>query len=193
MVKFKKPVFTSDELDEKKTGITVGYSAHSGGLVGGYDFDKPFKTKTQKTFNKAKEILNGTAKKRSYHEEINSFGWATLDREAPCLTFGIKFVSSSYMGPSKIGKSALRKYKQLLGYNLKQTGWQGVHIDSDDNYVVPLDNINNLKLLYTLSPSIGFYRKSELPDMEFIDQMQFDICSKEKNKNLAGKKAEYIR
>ena len=177
MSKFKEPRFAKDELDSKKTNIYVGYS--DGNLLPGYDFkNKPF---AKKGWVSAIEKLNGTSKKRECHEKINSFGYARWDKKS--ISFGVKFASHSSLGPSKIGKIALQKYNQLLGYLLEQAGWKNVQV-SNGEYVVPLNNQENIKLLYTLSPSIGFYYKTGLPSMEDIENLEYDIQIKEKGNNI---------
>jgi hypothetical protein len=184
MTEFKKPIFTKDELDPQKTGIDVGYDMAS--LIPGHDFsNKPFATKTAKAFTVAKERLNGTAKKRGYHETINSFGWARIYENE--LMFGIKYSSHSSKGPSRLGQSAIKKYKQLLGYCLAQAGWRGIKTDGDGNYTVPLNNPENLKLFYTLSPSIGFYYKAPVPDMDYLEQLECEIKYNNMQKSNSGR------
>ena len=41
------------------------------------------------------------------------------------------------------------------------------------DYVIPLNNPDNIKLLYTLSPSIGFYYKSQRPDLETLQYLEY--------------------
>ena len=171
MAKFEKPTFTREEIaEEESTRLSVGYRA--GMLIPGYDFTrKPFKGKKANIFVVAKEKLNGTAKKRNCHEQINSFGWARFDKDK--LTFGVKFSTSG--GLSRVGERVIKKYDQMLGYLLEQAGWKDIKVKEDmpdsTYYVVPLNNIENIKLLYTLSPSIGFYYKDKKarPDIEDLE------------------------
>ena len=182
MNKFKEPVFLPEELAEARSSrLSIGYNM--GELMGGYDFkNKPFANKVSKSSASAKEKLDGTAKKRQYHEKINAFGWARMDNSKQynkTLVFGIKFSAPS--GLTKIGKNTIAKYNQLLGYYLQQVGWQGMFIDDFDNFVVPLNNPTNIKLLHTLSPSIGFYYKSARPDMETLEELEY-LTKYEQNK-----------
>lgn len=179
MSKFKEPKFTKDELDSKKTGINVGYRPELRNLLPGHDFkNKPF---AKKGWISAIEKLNGTAKKRECHEKINSFGYARWDKDQ--ISFGIKFTSRGSMGPSKIGKSALQKYNQLLGSLLEQAGWKNIHI-VDSEYVVPLDTQENIQLLHTLSPSIGFYYRAGVPSMEDIEKLEYEVSMNKKQQNI---------
>ena len=171
MARFIEPTFTRAEINEMNSAnLEIGYRV--GSLLPGCDFEnKPFTNKIRKNLIKAKEKLNGTQKKRQLHEKINSFGWARFENTR--LVFGIKF--SSPGGLTKTGASVVRKYKQLLGYYLEQAGWRGIFINGDDDYVIPLNNPENVKLLYTLSPSIGWYYKSKRPDMDDIEQLEYKL------------------
>ena len=170
MKKITKPVFTPDELDEKKTNLSIGY--RPGFLIAGYDFQAPNQSKFKKAAMIVKEQINGTVKRRQAQERINKFGFATFDKNAKIMRFGIKYTSSSN-GPSKIGKEALKKYHQLLGYYLQRAGWVNVYeeqqFDNSVLFAVKLDNTANVQNLYTLSPSVGFHYKSERPDMSDIE------------------------
>lgn len=177
MSKFKEPIFTRDELDARKTGISIGYSL--GELISGHDFAHAFKNKLSKKFIEVTERIDGTSKKRAAHEKINSFGWATFNGDE--LFFGVRFTNGANM--TSIGESALKKYKQLLGFLLEQAGWKNIQLDEYGNYAIPLDNSENIELLYKLSPSIGFYYKSEAPDMKDLEKLKLDI----KYKNMQYK------
>ena len=173
MAVFKKPIFTEAEIAETESShLFVGY--HNGSLIAGHDFArKPFKGEKTNIFVAAKEKLNGTAKKRQCHAQINSFGWARFDKNK--LAFGVKFSTSN--GLTKVGEKVIKKYEQLLGYLLEQAGWKDIKVVKDEylsgtNYVVPLDNPENIKLLYTLSPSIGFYYKVKRPDIEDMNRLE---------------------
>ena len=177
MAQYEKPIFTAAEIAELESPrLSVGYS--NGSLIPGYDFKrKPFKSKVSAAFADAKEKLDGTAKKKYCHAQINSFGWARFDKDK--LVFGVKF--SSPQGLTKIGEKAIAKYEQMLGYFLEQAGWKGIRIHRDKylfgtDYIVPLDNPENIKLLYTLSPSIGFYYKGELPEVSDIERLEM-MCA----------------
>ena len=187
MSKFVKPIFTKDELDEQKTNIDVGYKY--GALLPGYDFEsKPLTSKFKQEMRAAIERINGTAKKRAQHEKINSFGWAKLGGNS--LYFGLKWSSLNGMGPSRIGQSAIKKYKQLLGYLLEQAGWKGIKYEGGE-YEVPLNNPDNIKNLYVLSPSIGFHYKGIRPDLEFMEKMEFEIKYKGNQQNLQSSRGEH--
>jgi len=173
MSNFTKPIFSPEEIAETKSGrLYVGYK---GQLIAGHDFSsKPFAGKFAKKFTKAKELLDGTAAKRNCHEKINSFGWARFDKNQ--LTFGVKYVAQ--MGLSKAGKSAIAKYEQWLGYLLEQAGWKDITVKKDlgsVNYVVPLNNAENISLLYTLSPSIGFFYKAKRPEVEDLRWLEANV------------------
>ena len=166
MTKIKEPVFTREELNEIDSGkLSVGYG--NGQLIAGYDFaHKPFK----EGFAKGIEILNGTNKKRKCHEKINSFGYARFDGDE--LSFGVTWKDPHI---TKTGQSAIKKYNLLLLYYLENAGWKGISKDKDNEYHVPLNNPENIQLLWTLSPSIGFYYKTERPDMSDIERLKFNI------------------
>lgn len=169
MTKIKEPVFTSKELEEiQGPRLSIGY--HYGELLAGYDFEKKPMSSGVSGFAKAKEKLNGIAKKRQYHEKINEFGWARVDNNKT-LVFGIKF--SSPGGLTKIGKSVIEKYSQLLGYYLSQVGWKNITVDEYGQYIIPLNQPENAKLLRTLSPSIGFYYRTKRPDLETFEELEF--------------------
>ena len=179
MAKFKKPVFTREEIAELEKGrLSVGYKG--GSLILGYDFDyKPFDKKGSLFIN-AKEMLDGTAKKRQCHKLINNFGWARFDGKV--LVFGVKFSSSK--GLTKTGESVIKKYQQWLWDLLEQAGWENIKIDDDlggTDYIVPLNNSNNIKLLYKLSPSIGFYYKSKRPDVADLQKLEYKVGLKKIN------------
>lgn len=167
MKKFAKPTFTKDERDEEKTKIHIGY--RTGFLIAGYDFDKPIESKFKQFTTVIKERINGVDKKRAAHEAINKFGWATFYRESNILQFGVKYDSLNG-GPSKIGYVALQKYNQLLAHYLQRAGWGNIKKDEMGNFTIELDTKTNIQNLCTLSPSIGFYYKSERPDMAYIEQ-----------------------
>lgn len=181
MKEIKEPVFTKAELDAIKNdpNVTIGY--YRGGIIGGPNFEqKPFSSEISKKLIAAKEKLNGTAKKRQCHQRINEFGWARLANwstysDNAKLVFGIKY--SSPRGLTKTEKTIINKYRQLLGYLLQQVGWKGMYEEKDSlgegNYIIPLDNPENIKLLYTLSPSIGFYYKSHRPDFETLKNLEY--------------------
>ncbi len=168
MKKIVEPIFTPDEVDEEKTGLELGYRTGRE-LLFGPDFTKPFANAFERGRQQFVEKINGTAKKRNAHAKINKFGWA-------------RYMPGGYAGPSQIlfgvkwavyGKhsvrlmqSAVAKYKQLLGYLLQSAGWKNIETDEDDHYVVTLDNEQDIKNLYELSPSIGFYYKGEMPTVE---------------------------
>ncbi len=185
MKEIEKPVFTQAELDEIEKGrISIGYRTPAGTIMPGPNFEeKPFASKISKQFAAAKEKVNGIAKKRQYHEAINEFGWARLDNWARYpepnqaqLMFGIKFSTNG--GLTKTGRSVIKKYNKFLRYCLQQAGWEGIRVqkslDEDvPDYIVPLNSIKNIKLLYTLSPSIGFYYKSDRPDFEALKNLEF--------------------
>jgi len=183
MKNFTKPVFTQAELDEMNGhDLYIGYRPAE--IPSGYDFEKkPFASERAKKLITVKEKLNGTEKKRHYHEKINSFGWART--RGNDLVFGIKFSSSNPKGLSKTGSSVIKKFKQLLGYYLEQVGWQDITLDDRDDYVIPLTNPANIKLLYTLSPSIGFYYKSTPPDLEMLRSLEFKCqMNQQRQKNF---------
>lgn len=176
MSNFAKPVFSAMELAQIESGrLDFGYK--NIGLKSGYDFSsKPFGGKLVEGFTKAKEKLDGTAAKRECHAKINSFGWARFDRNQ--LTFGLKYSVNGELSKTsgKAVESAVAKYKQLLGYLLQQAGWKNIKVDSDGDYVVPLDNAENVKLLYTLSPSIGFYYKVPRPTLEDLRWLEAEVA-----------------
>ena len=165
---FKEPIFTEDELNEVKTGVSIGYE--HGMLIPGHDFRNAFTNKVAKKLISAKERINGMAKRRELHEKINSFGWARVDGSK--LRFGVKY--SSPNGLSQLGKSSVEKYKQLLGFYLEQAGWKNIKVDGYGDYEIPLDYSENVELLYNLSPSIGFYYKAGVPDMNRIEQLKYE-------------------
>jgi hypothetical protein len=169
-MKYKEPVFTPEELAAVEKGdVYFGY--HNGELMGGHNFARePFSS-----FTKAREALDGTLKKRKCHEKINSFGWARL--EGDVLKFGLKYSVGSR--ESKAARSAIKKYHQLLGFLLEQVGWQGIGIDEFNDFAVPMDNENNIKLLYTMSPSIGFYYRSPVPEMGDLERLEYDLKYKQ--------------
>jgi len=181
MARFKKPVFTREEVAELESyRLRVGYDG--GSLIPGHDFDrKPFDDKGS-AFANAKELLDGTAKKRRCHALINKFGWTRFDNKS--LAFGIKFTSPN--GLSKTGKSVIKKYEQWLGYLLEQAGWKNIRVNEDEylastDYIVPLDNPENIKLLRKLSPSMGFHYKTKRPDMDDLDRLEM-LCGTKLNK-----------
>ena len=171
MSNFNEPIFTKEEIAETESPrLYMGY--RGGMLIAGYDFSrKPFDNGKANLFVAAKEKLNGTAKKRKCHEQINSFGWARFDKNK--LSFGVKFSTSG--GLTRVGERVIKKYQQLLGYLLEQAGWKDIKVIKEiggTSYSVPLDNIENVKLLYTLSPSIGFYYKTERPDIADMEKLE---------------------
>lgn len=173
MPKYKEPIFTKEELDEKISGVEFGYQA--GSLIPGYDFGPKYAGKFMKVFIKGEELLDGTAKKREIHAKINSFGFAYVHEST--LVFGVKFNSPGGLG--KIGKSTVEKYKQLLGYYLEQVGWRNIKFDQlSGGYEIPMDNAENIKLLYALSPSIGFYYKSSRPDAANFERWKNEAAYK---------------
>ena len=180
MSNFEKPVFSAKEIAEIEAGhIDVGYK-HVG-LYSGYDFStKPFRGKLTERFVEAKEKLDGTAAKRDCHAQINSFGWARFQKSHLVnennLLFGIKYSGHSSSTEEKVAKSVLAKYRQLLGYLLQQAGWKNIKADKEGDYVVPLDNAENIKLLYTLSPSIGFYYKVPRPTLEDLRLLEVMVA-----------------
>lgn len=184
MKEIEKPVFTKAEIAEMDSArLNIGYT--QGQILGGPDFEgKPFASEVSKKLVAAKERLNGTAKKRMYHEEINKFGWARLDgwKAYPNLNevrlvFGVKYQAPA--GVSKVGKGILKKYHKFLGECLQHAGWKGVQLErpisdgSLPDYIIPLNNQDNIKLLYTLSPSIGFHYKSHAPDFETLKNLEY--------------------
>ncbi len=209
MSKYKEPIFTKEELDEKISGVKFGYSSHekvpseylgvlsestnsgtcstnnddSCYLVPGYDFRPKYAGAFLKALDKAEELINGMAKKREICAKINSFGWATLNGSV--LRFGLKY--SSPNGLSKVGKSAVEKYNQLLGFYLEQVGWKNIKRDDFDNYEIPLDYSENVELLYKLSPSIGFYYKSDRPDMKNFEQWRYEASYKDSQRKAMRK------
>ena len=121
MSKNKKPIFTPEELNLVKTSLDIGYEPNA--LLPGYDFKKKhFQRKIPNLFMDIKEKLDGTAKKREYHKEINQFGWAYIQQNK--LMFGVKFSSHGFNKIKDLEKSVIHKYKQLLKYYLEKAGWQ---------------------------------------------------------------------
>jgi len=169
MIQVSKPIFTAEELDETKTGITVGYRL---GLLIAYDFRKPIKNKFEKIVLNFKDKLNRNKKRHQAQAAINNFGWARFDKDDKALCFGIKFSSNTSGIINPIGKSALKKYYQLLQYYLQTAGWKDVIAGEFGEYVVKLDNIENINNFYELSPYIGFYYKSAMPDKEYLKQCE---------------------
>ena len=180
MKEIAKPVFTDKELAEIENGdLDIGYTT-PGQIPLGPDFQtKPFANKRSQRFVAVKEKLNGTEKKRKMHQEINKFGFATLHgwgkfSDGAKLVFGVKYSSSR--GLTKTGESVIKKYNQLLGYYLQQVGWKDISVETDTigkgQYIIPLNNPENIKLLYTLSPSIGFHYKSDRPDLETLRSLE---------------------
>jgi len=191
MSTFAKPFFTKSEVAEiESERLFVGYT--DGSLVPGHDFKRnPFKSRVFGAFINAKERLDGTAKRRLAHKQINSFGWARFDKDK--LVFGVKF--SSPRGLTDTGERAIGKYSQMLGYLLEQAGWKDIRTRKDEymygiDYVVPLNNIENVKLLYTLSPSIGFYYKGPRPEMSDFERLEVMSVAK---LNTASKKQSKVR
>ena len=179
MAKFTKPVFTQAEVAETENGnLSIGYTGYC--LNAGKDFNrKPFASKISVSLTKAKEKLDGTAKKRNCHEQINSFGWARFEENR--LVFGLKWSCPS--GLTKIGESVISKYNQLLGYLLEEAGWKNITVDKEGGYSIPLNNSENIKLLYTLSPSIGFYYKTKSPELSDLQFLEYEVKYKESQYN----------
>ena len=178
MKKITEPVFTPLELNDIEMGnLTLGY--RNGELLAGYNFARePFTS-----FTKAREMLDGTMKKRKCHEKINGFGWARMNGHD--LLFGVKYTSNG--GLTRAGQSAVKKYKQLLGYLLQQAGWQEIKVNEYGDYVIPMDNRENIKLLYTMSPSIGFYYRAERPDMALLEELEYKLNVKELEQSMKSK------
>ena len=182
MTKIEKPVFTPDELDEVKTGMTVGYKP--GFLVRGNDFSELSKNRFAKAIANTKELINGTARKRRNHEEINKFGFATFYTGTNEIWFGVRF-NAAPNGLSRLAKSALNKYEQLLEYYLRDTGWADIKRDKfSGNLIVPLNNPVNIEMLRTLSPSIGFYYKGPRPDDEDIKRAESAVRYKNRKNRI---------
>lgn len=167
MSEFSKPIFTPDELNEEKTGICIDYNPES--LVF-HDFRKPITNKLKQATMLIKEKINGLKKRCQAQSEINKFGWTRFEKDDNALYFGIKFSPNASMGVTQIGRSALRKYHQLLKYYLHMAGWKNISTAEFGEYTIKLDNIENIDNFYALSPYIGFYCKSAVPDPEYLDK-----------------------
>lgn len=189
MSKNKKPIFTPEELNLVKTSLDIGYEPNA--LLPGYDFKKKhFQRKIPNLFIDIKEKLDGTAKKREYHKEINHFCWAYIQQNK--LMFGVKFSSHGFNKIKDLEKSVIHKYKQLLKYYLEKAGWQNVTADNSGDYFVPLDSQANIELLYSLSPSIGFYHNTKRPTIATLEKLSSEIKTKQEqlwqSKNVANKR-----
>ena len=165
MARLTRPFFTKAELDENKTGLVVGYSR--GELIPGPDFSKPFKNAYERGRKAIAEKLNGIAKRRAAHEQINSFGWARYEPGGMArpsrLVFGVKFVNHAI--DPRANQKIIQKYNGLLLYLSTAAGWKNIVQDLNGDTFVTLNNEENIRNLYELSPSIGFYYKAEIPDI----------------------------
>ena len=114
MTKFMKPIFTADEKNPKKTGMLVGYD--NGMLIPGHKFIKEPNNTLEEKAIALKERVNGTARKRQNHTEINKFGYAVFYTGTNEIWFGVKY--SCPNGVNTIARSARDKYYQLLGFSV---------------------------------------------------------------------------
>lgn len=187
MAKIEKPVFTTDELNSKKTGLNIGY--RPGLLVNGIDFSGKPKNRFGRGINAVKERIDGTARKRRNHAEINKFGYATFYTGTNEIWFGVKY--SSPNGLNTLAKSALQKYDELLEYYLRDSGWDDIKRDTfSGDFIIKLNNPINLENLRALSPSIGFYYKSPRPENEDLQRAASAIRLRNRRARLAEKVAQ---
>ena len=190
MTKFIKPVFTTEELDSKKTGLYIGYD--SGDLISGYDFSEKPKTLFQKKVIALKEQINGIAKARLNHAKIGEFGYAVFYPERNEIWFGVKY--SCPNGLNTLARSTIQKYNQLLEYYLNDSGWK--NIEQDDfscNFVVKLNHLGNIQRLYTLSPSIRFYYKSERPNAGYFECIKAEFDKAQNKQQFLDNEKKYAR
>ncbi len=187
MAKIEKPVFTTDELNSKKTGLDIGY--RPGLLVNGIDFSEKPKNRFGRGINAVKEHIDGTARKRRNHAEINKFGYATFYTGTNEIWFSVKY--SYPNGLNTLAKSALQKYDELLEYYLRDSGWDDIKRDKfSGNFIIKLNNPINLENLRTLSPSIGFDYKSPRPENEDLQRAASAIRLRNRRARLAEKVAQ---
>lgn len=187
MAKNTKPIFTDDELDAQKTGMAIGYE--NGELIMGNELNEKPKNKFAKGITAVTERIDGTARKRRNHMEINKFGYATFYTGTNEIWFGVKY--SSPKGVNTLGKSTLEKYNQLLEYYLRDSGWDNITRDKfSGDFIVKLNNPINLENLRKLSTSIGFYYKGPRPDAEDIKRAESAIRYLNRKQRIKNKAAE---
>ena len=171
MSEITKPVFTSDELDPAKTGITVGMAGDK--LAMGFDFSAT-----------DRKSGRGIIKKRRNHTEINKFAAATFFTGPNEIWFGVKF--APHQGLNEIAKSAIQKYEQLLEYYLRDSGWDDIKQDKfSHNFIIKLNNSINLANLLALSSSIGFVATAPIPLDEDIARARGAIQYQQRKKHMA--------
>ncbi len=189
MTRLIRPTFTKEELDEEKTGLIVGYKRYE--LIPGPDFSKPFKNAYERGRKLIAEKINGIAKRRAAHEQINDFGWARYEPggmgDYSRLVFGVKFVN--YAKNQRSNQKIIQKYNGLLLYLLASAGWKNIVQDLDGECVVTLNNEENIRNLYELSSSIGFYHKGELPDIADLklQEIKLKYDKQEQQKSVSHK------